>query len=238
MTENYFKSLLRRRLFLRRMSGVVTVLGGALALGPPEVKAQSGGGDSWKPARHSEDDWMDAVPGVHRFLFDNTTYAGFGGAMRFANNFMRVNRDAYGLEDNDLAVIIVARHFSTPFAFNDAMWERYGVPLAARENIIDPKTDAPPTVNLLNTSGYGDELPTRGLMLKSLLDKGVRLAVCEVAARGAAGRVARAVGGDADSIFEEFTRNLVDNAHLVPAGIVAVNRAQERGYTFSFVDFA
>jgi len=26
--------------------------------------------------------------------------------------------------------------------------------------------------------------------------------------------------------------NLVGNAHMVPAGIIAVNRAQERGYSF------
>ena len=235
MTDNYLKSLFKRRSFLRHMGGVVTVLGGALAVTTPTVKAQTGRGEGWRPARHSQDDWMDEVPGVHRFMFDNTNVSGFAGAMRFANNFMRVNNDAYGLEDNDLAVIIVARHNSTPFALNDAMWKKYGVPLSARENIVDPKTNAPPTVNLFNTAGYGDELPTRGLMLESLFEKGLRLAVCELAARGAAGRVARATGGNADSIFEEFTQNLVDNSHLVPAGIVAVNRAQERGYTFSFV---
>jgi hypothetical protein len=235
MTENYLKSLLERRSFLRRMGGMATVLAGALSVGNRPANAQAGGGESWKPARHAEDDWMDEVPGVHRFLFDNTNFTGFGGAMRFANNFMDVNNDAYGLENEDLAVVIVARHNSTPFAFNDAMWKKYGVPLSARENIIDPKTNAPPTVNLFNTVGYGGELPNGGLMLESLFERGLRLAVCRVATRGAAGRVARATGGDTDSIFEEFTHNLVDNSHLVPAGIVAVNRAQERGYTFSFV---
>ena len=238
MTENFLKSLFERRFFLKRMTGVATVLGGALAVGTRPVNAQSLGGESWTPARHAEDDWMDEVPGVHRFMFDNTTYMGFGGAMRFANNFMRVNKDAYGLDDSDLAVIVVARHFSTPFAFNDTMWAKYGVPLAARENIIDPKTNAPPTVNLFNTPGYGNELPTNGLILADLFEKGLRLAVCEIATRGAARRVAQAISGDADTIFEEITHNLVDNAHLVPAGIVAVNRAQERGYSFAFVPSA
>ena len=235
MTENYFKALLERRFFLKSMSGVATVLGGALAVGTPPLKAQSVGGESWKPARHSEDDWMDELPGVHRFLFDNITASGFAGAMRFANNFIRVNREDYGLENKDLAVVIVARSSSTPMAFNDAMWEKYGAALAARENLIDPKTDAPPSINLFNTPGYGNELPTRGLTLQDLFEQGLQLAVCRTATRGTAGRVARAVGGDADSIFEEFTQNLVDNSHLVPAGIVAVNRAQERGYSFSYV---
>jgi hypothetical protein len=36
-------------------------------------------------------------------------------------------------------------------------------------------------------------------------------------------------------VFNELTANLVGNAHLVAAGIVAVNRAQERGYTLATV---
>ena len=32
--------------------------------------------------------------------------------------------------------------------------------------------------------------------------------------------------------LNELAANLLANAHLVPAGIVAVNRAQERGYSF------
>ena len=32
-------------------------------------------------------------------------------------------------------------------------------------------------------------------------------------------------------LFEEMKANLLPNARLVPAGIVTVNRAQERGYS-------
>ena len=35
-----------------------------------------------------------------------------------------------------------------------------------------------------------------------------------------------------DNIFNELTANLLSNSRMVPAGIVAVNRAQERGYSF------
>ena len=46
-----------------------------------------------------------------------------------------------------------------------------------------------------------------------------------------------AKGGRAstDDIYKELAANLLANSHLVPAGIVAVNRAQERGYTFAYV---
>jgi intracellular sulfur oxidation DsrE/DsrF family protein len=43
--------------------------------------------------------------------------------------------------------------------------------------------------------------------------------------------IARAAGGDTDAVFAEMTANLVSNARMVPAGIVAVSRAQERGYS-------
>ena len=44
--------------------------------------------------------------------------------------------------------------------------------------------------------------------------------------------IAQAVGGTSDEIYKEITSNLLPNAHMVPAGIVAVSRAQEYGYTF------
>jgi len=44
--------------------------------------------------------------------------------------------------------------------------------------------------------------------------------------------LAAASGGKAESVFKELSTNLVANSRFVPAGIVAVNRAQERGYAF------
>ncbi len=38
-------------------------------------------------------------------------------------------------------------------------------------------------------------------------------------------------GGDADAIYKEMTASVIGNAHFVAAGIIAVNRAQERGYS-------
>ena len=36
-----------------------------------------------------------------------------------------------------------------------------------------------------------------------------------------------------EAVYKELTSNLIRNSHMVAAGIVAVNRAQERGYTFA-----
>jgi intracellular sulfur oxidation DsrE/DsrF family protein len=205
---------------------------GVFAAGATAAQAQSAGTASWQPSRHEQDDWMDKVPGKHRFIFDTTTAAGFGGAILFANNYFIANQNTYGLQNSDLAVIIVARHQSTAFAFNDTIWEKYGTAITAQTRLNDPKTQQPPKNNLYNASGYGATLENLGVTLDSLLKRGVHLAVCQMASRAIAGSIARATGGDTDSVYSELVANVMSNSHMVPAGIVAVNRAQERGYSF------
>jgi hypothetical protein len=201
------------------------------AAGSAEARAQSRPIARWQPERHEKDDWLDQLPGKHRMVFDTTKPDGFGEAIAFASNFIRVNQTDYAVPSNELAIIIVARSRSTPFAYNDAMWDKYGVPLAARANFTDPKTRQAPKLNVYKSEEYGDQLPTRGTTLDSLLKQGAQLAVCQVATRGFAGAIADAVGGKTDTIYEELVANIVNNARMVPAGIVAVNRAQERGYS-------
>ena len=53
-----------------------------------------------------------------------------------------------------------------------------------------------------------------------------------MATRNLAGIVAKIAGTNTDAIYAELVGNLLSNAHMVPAGIVTVNRAQERGYSF------
>jgi intracellular sulfur oxidation DsrE/DsrF family protein len=194
-----------------------------LAQGKPTVK--------WEPARHEKDDWLDKTPVKHRLVFDTTTPEAFGEALAFAGNYLRVNHTDYGLQDSDLSVVIVARHRSVAFAYNDAIWAKYGAPIAARANFEDPKTKRPPAANVYNLEDYGTLLSNRGTTADPLLKRGVQLAVCSTATLGVAGAIAKAVGGNTDTINSELIANLLNNSRMVPAGIVAVSRAQERGYT-------
>jgi len=219
-----------RRSFLNRLNAGAISLA-ALAAGSV-AKAQDKTTVRWEPARHDKDDWLDKLPGKHRLVFDTTTPEALGDALAFANNFIRVNRSDYGLQNSDLSVVIIARHRSTPFGYNDAMWAKYGMPIAARSKVEDPKNKLTPKTNIYNTEGYGDLAANRGTTLDSLFKQGVQLAVCSTATRGYSRSIAEAVGGNADAVYNELIANLVSNsARMVPAGIVAVNRAQERGYS-------
>jgi len=187
------------------------------------------------PPRHAEDDWMDVPAAKHRSFFDATSPAGFGRGLLFANNFFTGSQNGYSLKDADSAVILSARHEATPFTYNDAMWAKYGQELSVRaRNFIDPKTKAVPVINVYLAAGYG-ELGSMGVTVDAMTKRGLRFAVCSLATRAAAGMIARRTGATVDDVIKELAANLVPNAHLVPAGVVAVNRSQERGYTLLVV---
>jgi intracellular sulfur oxidation DsrE/DsrF family protein len=187
---------------------------------------------AWQPVQHAADNWLDEVPGTHRIFFDTVTPEGFGDAVFYANNYLDASARSDGIDAASLAVVICARHHSTAFAYSDAVWAKYGMSLAERDHFTDPMTSKPPVVNVYQASGYGTLLRNNGVTLDTILKRGVRLAVCQLATRARSALIARQTGGKADEVYQELVSNLVPNARIVPAGIVAVSRAQERGYTF------
>ena len=223
------QSPMARRLFLARLGAGAGVVG-ATVVGSPSAVAQVAADSAWRPARHTQDDWYDKIPGVHRYLFDSSTGESMGWALQFATNYFTANQEVYGLKDSDLAVVIVARHKSTSFAYNDAIWAKYGKQISEQAEFMDPKTKEPPKINVYGAAG---ETPQAGKM-DALIKKGVQFAVCQMSTRGIASRIAKANGVETDSIVKEITANLIGNAHMVPAGVLAVNRAQERGYSFIY----
>lgn len=213
-----------RRSFLRFQAGAASLaigLGGAAA-----AQVTAAAPARFEPARHDKDDWLDELPGKHRLVFDTIHPKGLSDALMFAGNFMLVNRNDYGLQNSDLAVVVILRHLSTAFAFNDAMWAKYGESLAKSAEYEDAKATAPIAANPYNGNGMGG----------SLAKQGVQFAVCSMATRRVSGTIARAVNGKANDINAELIANLVANARMVPAGIVALSRAQERGYTLAVAD--
>jgi intracellular sulfur oxidation DsrE/DsrF family protein len=208
-----------RRSFLTRLNAGAASIA-ALAMGGVAVaQVKPAPAARWEPARHDKDDWMDKLPGRHRLVIDTTTVDGFREGLLFASNFMSANRDDYGLQNQDLAVIVVARHISTAYGYNNDMWAKYGASLAGQAPSPDAQAKEPPKAN-----------PSAAALV-SLSNQGVQFAVCSMATRRLAGEIARAVSGNADTVNSELIANLVSSARMVPAGIVAVNRAQERGYS-------
>jgi intracellular sulfur oxidation DsrE/DsrF family protein len=234
MTAKWLQSMMARRSFLARLGAGVGVLGAATmgsSAAMADVAAPAGADPAWRPARYAQDDWYDKIPGVHRFVFDSITPDGVALTLRFANNYFNASQSAYGLKETDLAVLVVTRHKATSFGFNDAMWAKYGKQFSEQAEFTDPKTKQPPTVNYYAKADDASGDPVAGLM-PALIKKGIHFGVCSTSTRGIAGRIAKANGGDIDAIIKELGANLIcANARFVPAGILAVNRAQEHGYS-------
>ena len=220
-----------RRSFLTSLNAGVVSLAALAVAGIAKAQVKSTATSRWEPARHDKDDWLDQLPGKHRLVFDTIDHDHLADAILFANNFFRANQSDYGVPSSDLAVVIVVRHRSTPFGYNDAMWAKYGTTIAGRAKVEDPKSKMAPKVNMYNSKEHAGLFANRETTLDSLSKLGVQFAVCGLASRAYAGSIAEAVGGSADAILKELTANLVGNARIVPAGIVAVTRAQERGYS-------
>ena len=212
--------MLARRSFFSKL-GLGLAGGAASAAAAVPLQAQSSEGGRFESLRHAQDDWLDQIPGKHRYIIDAPNPDGFGISIQFTTTYYNINVNDYGLKDSDLAVVLVARHLSTLFAYGDPIWAKYGKPISDRNGVLDPKTKMPPTINLQRER------------LEPLIKRGLRLAVCQQSSRGYAGSIAMAMGLTQDAVFDEMKANLLPNARLVPAGIVAVNRAQERGYSLA-----
>jgi hypothetical protein len=217
----------------RTRRAVISGLGVAaatLAVGAGAGRAQTAA-PRFQPARHAQDAWLDAIKGKHRSFIDASTTSGAGEAILYANNLYESNKTGYQLPESDIAVVACLRHFATAFAFNDAMWKKYGKAMSAMLEFTDPKTKQAPSTNLLNSTDYGMTLPNFGNTIDSVVKRGTQFAVCDMATHFFAAQLAMSTKGNAEAIYKELVANRIPNSHMVAAGVLAVNRAQEYGYT-------
>jgi intracellular sulfur oxidation DsrE/DsrF family protein len=211
-----------RRSFLGRLAAAGTAVGAALAGGavlPTLARAEP-----HLAQGHPEDAWLDALKGMHKNIYDCTSAEGGGMGWFYANNFVTANTGApYNMKASQLSVIVSVRHFATIFGYNDAMWAKY--PFGELFKVNDEATKAPSKKNP-NTKPAND-----------LAKSGVITAVCGMATAYFAGNILAAkMGLKAADIEAELRANLVSpTARMVVAGVVATNRAQEKGFAYNYV---
>lgn len=218
-----------RRAFLERVTLGAAALAASMTA-VPLVSAMAEGSPTRGVGAHGpwSDAWLDGIKGTHKQFFDGvTTNDGF--VMVFAAGFLNLNKEAYGLGDHDLTAVVGLRHLAMVMALTDAMWEKYGIGKAF--NVTDPATKAIATRNpFLRKEGMalpGSEIPT-------LVGRGVIFTVCNVALTVLSGKLAGAAGVSAEEAKKEWVAGLVPGMTLVPVGVLAVNRAQEKGCTYCY----
>ena len=206
-----------RRSFLTRLAAVGTALAGVVAL-PARSAAES------LPARgptHPADVWLDDLKGLHKNIYDCTSVETGPTGWAFARNFLTANTGPiYQLQDSDINVIVCVRHQASVYGFNDAVWAKYK--LGESQKVIEG--GVPATTNPHANTAV------------ALAKRGVIVAVCGMAT----GRIARTVAADmglnAAEVEADLRANLVTpTARVVAAGVIVTNRAQEEGFTYTYV---
>jgi intracellular sulfur oxidation DsrE/DsrF family protein len=172
--------------------------------------------------------WLDRITGKHKQFFD-AEMPNEGFPLVFAMAFLNLYHEAYGLTDKDLSAVVGLRHFAMPIGVSDAIWAKYKIGEALK--IDDAATKAPA---VRNPFLHPDGMPFPGSELPTLVNRGVIFTVCNVALTVISGKLAGNAGVTADAAKQEWTAAVVPGATIVPVGVLAVNRAQEKGCTYCY----
>jgi hypothetical protein len=232
MTES---SIPERREFLGKVAA------GALALG------MSGAFTKALAAEHllardikPSDKWLESITGKHRQFFDMPNHEN-GMGLIHVRNYLNTLRDTYGVTHPKATAVVGLYGMSTPLAFNDAMWKKYGLanPIKVMNGSNAPADanvfySAPSGAANLSLTGAPIGIPADS-SISSLQQRGGVFILCNNAFNVWMGLLS---GGDASKVpalREDFAANMLPGVFLVPAMVVAINQAQMHGCTYMYL---
>jgi intracellular sulfur oxidation DsrE/DsrF family protein len=231
-----------RRRFLVRMVGTAAAVGIPVA---GSARAQARGG----AAGSGHDAWIAEVKGTHRTLFDFPQHKN-GFPLLHILNYLNTYATAYKTTPGQVGAVgtfySVGTQASIPLAFNDDIWAKYtlgeytglkdanGTPYT--RNVFNRPT--PNDLHLLLKAvdtpmipALADAMPAIGI--ESLQKMGTKFILCanalgiwtlELEARGK---------GKAADIEKELRANTLPGVTIVPAMVIAIDKAQEAGIKYN-----
>jgi intracellular sulfur oxidation DsrE/DsrF family protein len=176
------------------------------------------------------DAWFKKIKGKHKIVYDAPEpHEGFPIIWSWV--FYKTN-NATGTPDNELTAVVVLRHSAIPFAMEDKLWEKYKFGEAFKIN--DPSTSAPAVKNpfYVPEAPMWKEFGIEGI--KQLQARGVMFCVCDMALTVNAHFTAKAMNANAEEIKKEWVAGLLPGVQIVPSGVWAIGRAQEKGCAYCF----
>lgn len=208
-----------RRHFLARLAA------GAAALATGSVARSAGAAEATARALAPDERWLTKLTGTHRQIVDAYS-TNDGWPLAFTLAFLNSNHATYGLPDSKLTAVVGLRHFGMPMALPDTIWSRYKIGDSIK--VMDPATNAPAVRNRWLNAKPG-ELMFPDMSIEKLQARGVIFTVCNVALTALSGMFAPNAGVTPEAAKAEWTAAVLPGMTIVPAGVLALNRAQERG---------
>jgi intracellular sulfur oxidation DsrE/DsrF family protein len=207
---------------------------GVAAIGLSSIAPISAYAENVATPLEDVEEWFKKIKGKHRIVFDATQP---NGVFPFAwpKVFLLTNAKT-GTPEKDCSVVVVLRHSAIGYAMQDNIWAKYGIGELFQAE--DPKTGKASTRNPFWKPKPGDfKLPAVGevqIGINELQDSGVMFCVCDMALTVYSGAVADKMKMDPAEIKKEWVAALLPGIQVVPSGVWAVNRAQERGCSYCF----
>ena len=216
----------------RRFVGTITTLGAGVALGAgTRVHQLFAAQQSAGAAIAASDAWLDHLKGKHRQLFDVPEPEG-GTALRHLRNYLDAWRDAFGVGERDVSVVVTLYARTTPLGLQDTMWEKYQ--LGAALNLTDSTTNAPLARNWFAHPKTGDPVADGEpeTSIEALQHRGVVFALCNNALKRWAARLEKSRLGAAVDIHADFVAHALPGVIIVPDVLVTMTKAHERGFGY------
>jgi intracellular sulfur oxidation DsrE/DsrF family protein len=175
------------------------------------------------------DAWLNKITGKHKQVYDMPALNG-GVGFVWSRVFYMTNMET-GVPESDVTVVVIVRHEALPLAMTDAMWAKYK--LGEVFKINDPETKAPAVRNFMYKIP-ADKQPLPGISIENLMASGTLFGACNMAIKFYSGLVAKGMNMTADDVANDWRANLIPGMQVLPSGVWAVNRVQERGCTYCF----
>ena len=175
-----------------------------------------------RESRGEPEPWMQRLTaaGPHRVVF-HSHLAADGLAIGWARTFLDTQKNSYGLRDGDSGVVVGLNGRSIGLLFNDAMWAKY--PIAE---------------TMLMTGTKNPNGPQGSDLVATLIARGAILLACNNSLRASGARFlpepARSDAAARAAFADEARANLLPGVDVVPAMVVALQRAQDLGCRYVY----
>jgi intracellular sulfur oxidation DsrE/DsrF family protein len=215
-----------RRGFIKGILSGLAILGisGIATKAEAITKPVTGRGDD--PA---DEDWLKQLQGKHKMLFDIPYHKG-GGALFYARNYLDTNNET-GTKDSELSLVVVLRHGGSVLGLNDAMWEKYK--LGELVSFNDFETKKPALRNEFYDQKHKDAMAGTA-SIKTLQKRGALFCVCDKSLDSFASEFSEKMGLKKSAVLKELKENLLPDTKVVPSGLWALGRLQEKGFPYCF----
>ena len=190
----------------------------------------------------AEDSWLNGMDAKYRCLFDFPQHKRGAGLVHIYNYIMTF-QNAYGVGPEDINTIgtfySIGPNSSIAMAFTDDMWAKYK--FGEYLELNDPATGKASVRNLFWETKEGDELPRVGPIgpfpdasVSALqANLGTTFLLCNNAVMALSMDLARLGFGEVADIDADLKNHVKDGIHLVPAMVIAIDKAQNAGFSYN-----